>query len=278
MGPNAIAAEEPEPPMHPIRIAAQLHPQHGAWADLRAGALRAEALGYDIVYTWDHFFPLGGDPRGRHFECWSLLAALAEATERVEIGPLVSCNSYRNPNLLADIVRTVDHISNGRAILGVGAGWFRTDYEEYGYELGTPASRLRDLDRNMPIIIDRLGKLNPGPVRNPFPIMIGGSGEKVTLRIVAQHATIWNGQGEPADLARKNKILDEWCERVGRDPRGIERSAQLFPPQLPKVDEYLAAGITHIICDAKGPDYDLTPLHRLIEWRDGHMARLAATL
>ena len=133
---------------------------------------------------------------------------------------------------------------------------------------GHAASRLRDLDRDMPIIMDRLAKLNPQPIRNPLPIMIGGSGEKVTLRIVAQYATIWNGQGEPDELAHKNRILDEWCAKVGRDPPEIERSAQIFPPQLDKLDDYLAAGITHFICDAKGPDYDLAPLYKFIAWRD----------
>ena len=95
----------------------------------------------------------------------------------------------------------------------------------------------------------------------------------MTLRIVAEYATIWNGQGEPDELGRKNRILDEWCVKVGRDPREIERSAQLFSPQLDKLDEYLAAGITHIICEAAGPDYDLAPLHKLIAWRDSHLDR-----
>ncbi len=90
----------------------------------------------------------------------------------------------------------------------------------------------------------------------------------MTLRIVAQHATIWNGQGEPEVLGRKNRILDDWCAKVGRDPREIERSAQIFGSQLDKLDDYLAAGITHFICDATGPDYDLAPLHKLIAWRD----------
>ena len=256
-----------------IRVGIQIQQQHATYEQIRRAWQAVDATTADTLFNWDHFFPLSGDLNGAHLDNWTALGAMAEVTERVEIGCLVAANSYRNPNLLADMARTLDHISGGRFILGIGSGWNQRDYEEYGYEFGTAASRLRDLDRDMPVIIDRLAKLNPGPVRAPFPILIGGSGEKVTLRIVARYATIWNGQGEPAELARKNQILDEWCAKVGRDPKEIERSAQLFPPQLPKVDEYLDAGITHIICSAKGPDYDLTPLHELIAWRDRRMSQ-----
>jgi probable F420-dependent oxidoreductase len=208
-----------------------------------------------------------------HHDNWTALGAMAEVTKRVQIGCLVAATGYRNPNLLADMSRTLDHISNGRFILGIGSGWNQRDYEEYGYEFGTAASRLKDLDRDMPIIVNRLAKLNPGPLQDPLPILIGGNGEKVTLRIVAQYATIWNGQGEPEELARLNKVLDEWCERVGRDPNEIERSAQILDSQLDKLDAYLEAGITHILGETSGPDYDLSGLEKMIEWRDSRQSQ-----
>ncbi len=259
--------------MAAIRVGIQITQQHATYRQIRQAWQAVDASGADTLFNWDHFFPLSGDPNGAHLDNWTALGAMAEVTERVEIGCLVAATGYRNPHLLADMARTLDHIADGRFILGIGSGWNQRDYEEYGYEFGTAASRLRDLDRDLPVILDRLAKLNPGPVRGSLPILIGGGGEKVTLRIVAQYATIWNGQGEPDVLGRKNRILDEWCAKVGRDPQEIERSAQIFGPQLAKLDEYLAEGITHFICDATGPDYDLAPLRKLIEWRDAQANR-----
>ena len=247
-----------------FKIGVQLHPQHTTVEDLRHAWQESDRLGVDSIWTWDHFFPLYGDPGGTHFEGWSLLAAMAVDTERARLGILVTCNSYRNPELLADMARTVDHLSGGRVILGIGAGWFERDYREYGYEFGTAASRLRALGESLPRIEARLAKLNPPP-RGELPIMIGGGGEKVTLRLVAEHARLWNTFGPPPHFAAKNGVVDEWCQRVGRDPGEIERTVSFNGlSDLDKIDAYLEAGAQHLIL-GRGHPFDLAPLRFLLD-------------
>ena len=254
---------------HPLRVAAQLQPQHADYTAIRRAVAEAEDAGVDVIFNWDHFFPLYGEPDGKHFECWTMLGAWAEATTRVEIGALVTCNSYRNPELLADMARTVDHISGGRLILGIGAGWFERDYDEYGYDFGTPGTRLADLAQALPRIRDRWQRLNPPPTR-PIPVLVGGGGERKTLRYTAEHADIWHGFGDAATIARKSRILDEHCADVGRDPAEIERSTGVQQPPERAADALVEAGVTLFTVGIGGPDYDLSRVRQWVRWRDAN--------
>ncbi len=251
----------------PIRIGLQVQPQHADYAQIRRTVADAESAGVDVVFNWDHFFPLYGEPDGKHFECWTMLGAWAEATSRVEIGALVTCNSYRNPELLADMARTVDHISGGRLILGIGAGWFERDYDEYGYDFGTPGTRLADLAQALPRVRARWDRLNPAPTRS-IPVLIGGGGERKTLRYTAEHADVWHGFGDAATVARKSGILDGHCADVGRDPAEIERSCGVSAPPEEAGDALLDAGVTLFTVGIGGPDYDMGLVQRWVRWRD----------
>jgi len=249
-----------------MKIGVQLHPQATSLQEIRQAWRAADAMGVDSIWTWDHFYPLYGDPDATHFECYTLLAAMAADTCHAQIGALVTCYTYRNPHLLADMSRTIDHISNGRFVLAVGSGWFERDYTEYGYEFGTAPERLRILRDGLPIIKERLAKLNPGPVNGKIPLMIGGSGEKVTLRLVAEHADMLNTFGPVDNFRHKNNVLNEWCEKVGRNPKDIERTVAVYPKDLNEAEAFVEAGADHLIVMVGHP-YDLSSIEKILARR-----------
>ena len=165
-------------------------------------------------------------------------------------------------------MKTVDHISNGRLILGLGAGWFERDYSEYGYDFGTPGSRLAALEHSLEVIKHRWEVDVPKPIQSEIPILIGGGGEKKTLRITAQYANMWHGFGDPETFGHKVQVLNDWCSQVGRNPQEIERCvspARDFDEKT--LDEYVKVGTTHFIL-GMGVPWDFDSLKRLLQWRD----------
>ena len=248
------------------RIGVQLHPQHCTIDQLRTAWVRADEMQLDSIWTWDHFYPLYGEPSGEHYEGMTLLTAMAATTSHSQLGLMVTCNSYRNPELLADMYRTIDQISGGRTYLGIGSGWFERDYTEYGYEFGTARGRLDQLALDLPRIKSRLAALNPAPAGR-LPILIGGSGEKVTLKMVAEQADAWNTFGPPENWAAKNAVLDEWCGRIGRDPAEIERTVCVGIEDVDRFDAYVEAGATHLIM-MHGAPFDFGTVEALAAWAD----------
>src|SRR5512143_1715479 len=212
------------------------------WDEVLALWQHGDRTGWDAACVTDHFMPNTADRVGDTLECWTALAALAARTERLRVGTIVSGNTYRHPALLAKMAANVDIISRGRLICGMGAGWQENEHRAYGMDFYTTRERLERLDEACRVLkalwteerasykgrFYRLddAPLQPKPIQRPHPeLMIGGGGEKVTLRIAARHADHWNTWGGPETLARKNRILDEHCAAEGRDPRSILRSA-----------------------------------------------------
>lgn len=252
-----------------FRVGAQLHPQHVAMETLLGAARRAEDVGCDSVWTWDHFFPLYGEPDGPHFEGWVTLTAMAMSTSTIQVGHLVGCHSYRNADLVADMARTLQHAAGDRVVLGLGSGWFEKDYDAYGYEFGTAIGRLRRLEADLPRYLARLEALNPPPT-SKIPILIGGGGEKVTLRLTAQYADAWNlVGGDHTVFAHKNRVLDQHCADLGRDPASIERTALIWERDLDHIDEFVAAGADHLILQMPSPYEDWSGMDRLLAAAEG---------
>ena len=268
-----------------------------SWQDVLALSKHAEAMGWDGLWYADHFMPNDVNTTRPCNEVWTTLGALANAVPRVRIGPLVLGNTYRHPAVVANMAASLDHISGGRLVLGLGAGWQENEHRAYGIDYYTVGGRLKRLEEACEVIKSLFHKrsttfsgkyytledapLEPKPLQNPLPLMIGGGGEKVTLRIVAKYADEWNVWGGVDVLKHKMSILDQHCEKLGRDPKTIQRSAavQVFlsddqglvdrintqPQARPSIsgsdeqmkaviEAYAEAGVNEIIV----PDFNMT--------------------
>jgi alkanesulfonate monooxygenase SsuD/methylene tetrahydromethanopterin reductase-like flavin-dependent oxidoreductase (luciferase family) len=229
-----------------LKLGAICWNQYSDWPSLLRAGRRADELGYDSLWTWDHLYPIVGSDRGPILEGYMMLAAWAQATTRTSVGLLVGANPFRNPALVAKMVTTLDHISGGRAVLGIGSAWFETEHEAFGIEFGaTPGERLRWLGEALPVMRGMLEgtepsaagpryamravRNDPPPIQPRLPLLVGGGGEKVTLRLVARWADMNNVGGGIENVRRKDEILRRHCEEVGRDEREIERTANLGP-------------------------------------------------
>ena len=226
--------------MTELKTGILLWSQAATWPEMVDAAKRVDDLGYDHLWTWDHLYAIFGDPYQPIFEGWMALAGWAMATKRTRLGLLVGANTFRNPGLTAKLAETLDHISDGRAILGIGGAWFELEHKAHGIDFGSGfGQRLDWMDEAveaMRTVMDggsataRDGgryefddlRHQPLPIQKRLPIMIGGSGEKKTLRTVARYADMWNAMGPLDVMARKVDVLKRHCDEVGRDVADIE--------------------------------------------------------
>jgi alkanesulfonate monooxygenase SsuD/methylene tetrahydromethanopterin reductase-like flavin-dependent oxidoreductase (luciferase family) len=230
--------------MTDLRLGALCWNQYTDWPSLLEAGRRADRLGFDTLWTWDHLYPIVGSPDGPMFEGWLTLAAWAQATERVRVGLMVGANTFREPSLTAKMATTLDHISDGRAILGIGGAWFETEHTAFGLPFGDGfPERLRWLGEALPVMRGMLHgerpsaagpryhardvRNDPPPIQERLPLLIGGGGEQVTLKLVARYGDANNVGGGFENVRRKEAILVQHCETVGRDPAEIERTTGL---------------------------------------------------
>jgi len=225
-----------------LGLGVNLWSQASDWPAFLRAARRADELGFDHFWTWDHLLAIFGEPDQPIFEGYTALAAVAASTSRIRLGLFVGANTFRNPALAVKAITTIDHISGGRAVLGIGGAWFELEHQAFGIDFGSGfGQRLDWLAEAVPAMRGLLDgetvtsppggryafdglRLDPPPLQARLPIMIGGSGERKTLRIVAEHADIWNAFGTPEVLAHKDAVLRAHCADVGRDPAAIERT------------------------------------------------------
>ena len=215
--------------------------QNADWPSLLEAGVRADRLGYDSLWAWDHLYPIIGEPDGPFYEGWLTITAWAASTKQIRIGLMVGANPFRNPALVAKMATTLDHISGGRAYLGIGAAWNENEAHDFGVDMGSGMpERLRWLGEALPLMRGMLHgeaptaagprynavhvRNDPAPLQARLPILVGGGGEKVTLKLVAQYADACNLGGGIETVRRKEQILREHCDAVGRDEREIERT------------------------------------------------------
>jgi alkanesulfonate monooxygenase SsuD/methylene tetrahydromethanopterin reductase-like flavin-dependent oxidoreductase (luciferase family) len=226
--------------MTTLNLGILLWSQAATWPEMLDAAKKVDRLGYNHLWTWDHLYAIFGDPYQPIFEGWSLLHAWARETAQTRLGLLVGANTFRNPGLVAKVAATLDHVSDGRAILGIGGAWMELEHQAHGIEFGTGfGQRLDWFDESVAAMRALLGgeevtsqpgsrysfdhlRQQPLPLQARLPIMIGGSGEKKTLRTVARYADMWNAMGTVDLMRHKIEVLRQHCEDVGRDPAEIE--------------------------------------------------------
>ncbi len=272
---------------HPVRFGIQTPQQDSnTWEEMLSLWQEVDTLGFNTAWVFDHFLPIFSDPTGPCMEGWTALSALAMATKNVRLGIMVTGNTYRNPAVLAKTATTVDIISGGRLIFGIGGGWFEREHDAFGMPFPSVGERLGRLDESLTLMkqlwtqdtssfAGKYYQLQDAPflpksVQKPHPpILVGASGEQVALGIVARHADMWNTFGSPDVFRHKIARLTEHCQRIGRDPDTIEKSVLvtgMFAPEKARkqVEEYVAAGVTHIIFSVVAPQ-DRQAIHRFAQ-------------
>jgi alkanesulfonate monooxygenase SsuD/methylene tetrahydromethanopterin reductase-like flavin-dependent oxidoreductase (luciferase family) len=231
----------------PVRIGVLVWNQYTDWPSMRGVAIAADRMGYDSLWTWDHLFPIVGSSEGPILEGYMMLAGWSQVTTRASLGLLVGANTFRNPGLVVKVVTALDHLSDGRAVLGLGGAWFETEHTAFGIDFGrTVGERLDWLDEAVELIHGMLRapsatargeryhavdvRNDPPPLQAHLPILIGGSGERKTLRTIARFADAWNvANVTPDEAAQKDAVLRRWCDEVARDSDEIERTVSLGP-------------------------------------------------
>jgi F420-dependent oxidoreductase-like protein len=250
--PRPRVAQAASTPAGKLHFGVQTPPQHVTYSDLLQTWQEADELGFDTAFVFDHFLPIYSDSSGPCLEGWTLLSALAAQTKRVRVGVLVTGNTYRNPAVLAKMAATVDQVSQGRLILGIGAGWFELEHTAYGIPFSTVGGRARQLRESLEVMkllftqekstyTGKYYQLKDAPfapktVQKPYPpLLIGGQGPKLILPVIARHANIWHMRVRdvnPEGIKQISAKFDAICRKVGRDPAEVERAVSLRPEQL----------------------------------------------